>query len=123
MDVFDDMSGFVALSLFPKAARPKLAARSSSFKRAYAMRCSAWEYRLLAEGSAQFSVNGLLKPWDHAAGQLIHTEAGGFSRLSDDTPYRPGLREGRLILAPDEDDWTRLRDQLRGSGAELLAEL
>ena len=35
---------------------------------------------LVASGGAHFALYGKLSPWDHAAGVLIHTEAGGVLR-------------------------------------------
>ncbi|PYE85356.1 inositol monophosphatase family protein [Pseudoroseicyclus aestuarii] len=63
------------------------------------LRCSCHEYRLLAMGQADFLTATMLKPWDHAAGQLVLAEAGGASALEDGTPYTPTRHEGRLIAA------------------------
>ena len=43
----------------------------------------------LALGLRHFSLYRRLWPWDHAAGVLIHEEAGGYSALLDGSPYRP----------------------------------
>lgn len=69
------------------------------------------EYMDLARGVLDFASYTRLKPWDHAAGVLIHREAGGFSALrSDGSPYRPApcIVEKTLLLAPDEGSWRRL---------------
>jgi 3-hydroxyisobutyrate dehydrogenase len=69
------------------------------------------EYMDLARGALDFASYARLKPWDHAAGVLIHREAGGFSALrSDGSPYRPApcIVEDTLLLAPDEGSWRRL---------------
>jgi fructose-1,6-bisphosphatase/inositol monophosphatase family enzyme len=69
------------------------------------------EYMDLASGKIHFAhYSRRLKPWDHAAGVLIHQEAGGFSALAPDrTPYQPSLGETTkktaLILTPDADSW------------------
>ena len=49
-------------------------------------------------------------PWDHAAGWLLHREAGGYSAHFDGTPYRPTDLSGGLICAPDEASWRAARD-------------
>jgi fructose-1,6-bisphosphatase/inositol monophosphatase family enzyme len=73
----------------------------------------ALEYLDLARGSLAFMrCVGRLKPWDHAAGVLIHAEAGGYSALAEgEGAYRPApprTRDGTLILAPDRAAWESL---------------
>ncbi len=77
-----------------------------AFKRAredfrMSRRCgsAAHEYRALAENRLQVSSFSRLKPWDHAAGVLIHSEAGGYSRMLDETPYDPANAEKRDLLS------------------------
>lgn len=74
------------------------------------------EYMDLGRGAIHFAQYTRLKPWDHAAGVLIHREAGGYSRLrSSRSPYRlePHIVEETLLLAPDEATW-RVLDGLLG---------
>lgn len=74
--------------------------------------CVGREYMDLALGVLDFAQYGRLKPWDHAAGVLIHAEAGGFARLTESgEAYRPQprIQETRLLLAPDETSWRTLR--------------
>ncbi len=75
-------------------------------------RCVGREYMDLAQGTLHFARYGRrIRPWDHAAGVLLHREAGGFSALAGDrSPYRPAPRivEGTLMLAPDEATWDAL---------------
>jgi fructose-1,6-bisphosphatase/inositol monophosphatase family enzyme len=69
------------------------------------------EYIDLGRGAIHFAEYTRLKPWDHAAGVLIHREAGGYSRLRRDrSPYRaePVIVEETLLLAPDEATWRGL---------------
>ncbi len=73
----------------------------------------ALEYIDLARGElAYMRCVGRLKPWDHAAGVLIHAEAGGYSQLAEgEGAYRiarPRARDGTLILAPDRAAWESL---------------
>ncbi len=78
------------------------------------LRCCGREYMELIRGNLDFALYGQLKAWDHAAGVLLHREAGGHSGRADDAKiYRPGpMREGRYILAADHDHWMVLRDLL-----------
>jgi len=78
------------------------------------LRCCGREYMELIRGHLDFAMYGQLKAWDHAAGVLLHREAGGFSGRADDgSLYRPGpMREGRYVLASDREDWQALCDLL-----------
>jgi fructose-1,6-bisphosphatase/inositol monophosphatase family enzyme len=51
-----------------------------------------------------------LYPWDHAAGFLLHQEAGGYGRQFDGTKYFPSEIDGGLLLAPDEASWHALAE-------------
>ena len=107
----EDMSGYAATGLFDRATRARLAPLLTDFARVQSLRASAWEYRTLAEGAVHFALNAKLNAWDHAAGHLIHAEAGGHGALTDGRTYAPALSEGRLLLAPDPDSWHALRDR------------
>lgn len=68
--------------------------------------CVGREYMDLALGKIHFALyGGKMMPWDHAAGTLLVTEAGGFARtIGVKSPYSPidhGHGE-RLLIAPDE---------------------
>ncbi|QDL91207.1 inositol monophosphatase [Paroceanicella profunda] len=77
------------------------------------LQCSAYDYRMLAEGGAQFSLAAGLKPWDHCAGLLILSETGGHAALSDGTAWRPGVpTPATLIAAADMDTWQEVREAL-----------
>lgn len=75
---------------------------------------AAHDYLDLVTGTLHFAHFHRLMPWDHAAGVLIHAEAGGFGRLIDGNPYRPRFDGGGLLLAPDETCWSALRAVLVG---------
>lgn len=104
----EDMSGFMALPLFEPAHRQSLALSQMRLGGVTSYFCSAYEYRMLVTGAKEFGLNGRLMPWDHAPGQLLHAEAGGHSALCDGQAYRPALREGPFLLAPDQDSWNAL---------------
>lgn len=71
---------------------------------------AAHDYKQLAEGRLHVATFSRLMPWDHAAGVLLHAEAGGHGALIDGRPYCPTLREGIILLAPDLDHWRQARD-------------
>jgi fructose-1,6-bisphosphatase/inositol monophosphatase family enzyme len=73
----------------------------------------ALEYLDLARGEIDYMrCVGCLKPWDHAAGVLIHAEAGGYSQLAEgEGAYRiapPRAKDETLLLAPDRASWESL---------------
>jgi fructose-1,6-bisphosphatase/inositol monophosphatase family enzyme len=70
------------------------------------------EYLLMLRGERQFSAYTRLLPWDHAAGSLLTTEAGGISRLLDGAPYDPVEPVGDLLNATSAKAWATLRDVL-----------
>jgi len=79
-------------------------------------RCTGHEYMDLANGGIHFAQFTGLKPWDHAAGVLIHREAGGFSAMTaNGARYHPGpeINRGTLLMAPDAATWPVLRDLIQ----------
>lgn len=101
-------SGYVGAYLYPEQERVPLMASLAAFRRTMSLRCSCHEYRMQAQGRADFALGGMLNPWDHAAGVLALTEAGGVARLLDGTPYRPTMTKGRLLTACTEALWDDL---------------
>lgn len=110
----EEMHGFIPLHMFEAGHRAALAPRVLRFLRTTTWRCSAWEYRMLATGAMSFCFNDSLKPWDHAAGVLIHAEAGGYSAVVAGGRYRPAMVEGHLLAAPDEPSWHAIHAALSG---------
>jgi fructose-1,6-bisphosphatase/inositol monophosphatase family enzyme len=101
----DQRIGFMSLALFPRALQPRLAGTFPDFGRILSPRCAAHEYRMLAEGHADFALSCVLNPWDHAAGTLIVTEAGGHAALLDGTAYSALSRRGTLLTAASKAVW------------------
>ncbi|MBZ9935173.1 inositol monophosphatase [Mesorhizobium sp. BR1-1-16] len=108
----DEMSGFAAWWLLEDPLRSQLAANLARTGSVSNYRCAAHEYRLLAGGHAHFSAFSKLMVWDHAAGWLLHQEAGGFSARYDGSPYSPLHRAGGLLCTPDEESWHALHAAL-----------
>ena len=79
---------------------------------AWDYRCAAHQYRILAAGHCHFAVYARLLPWDHAAGWLLHQEAGGWSQRFDGSAYRASETTGGLVLAPDRESGLALQDAL-----------
>jgi fructose-1,6-bisphosphatase/inositol monophosphatase family enzyme len=107
-----ETSGMLPLHMFDRPVQQRLAAAIPEFGRIGGLRCSCHEYRLLAQGGFDFCLSASLNVWDHAAGVLIHAEAGGFAALIDGEPYSPLMRSGSLLVAPDKASWEAVRAQL-----------
>lgn len=107
-----EMTGTSSWYLMPEPMRSQVAASLAKARATFNYRCAAYEYRLVCEGLVHFGLHYKMMPWDHAAGVLIHAEAGGYSAFLDGTPYRPTRHEGGIISAPDRDSWHLLRNAL-----------
>ncbi len=104
-----DLTGYVPLHLFKGAKKTRLAATLPQFDRTHSLRCSAHEYRMIAQGHCDFLLTESLNPWDHAAGVLICQQAGAYAEMLDGGDYAATRHEGHLLVAPDKTTWNRLR--------------
>jgi fructose-1,6-bisphosphatase/inositol monophosphatase family enzyme len=106
------MTGAVSWQYLPEPERSRLARNQTKALSQFGYRCAAHEYRLLASGHAHFVVYNKLMPWDHLAGVLIHTEAGGYTARIDGSAYLPSHVDGGILVAPDKESWQDLRREL-----------
>lgn len=116
----DEMQGSVGYAMQRRLKSKAQFLTGKPPKKLVRYRCVGWEYIDLARGKLDFAKYGRrLKPWDHAAGVLIHAEAGGYSALvSNNSPYWPSLGivpNDALIMAPNSTSWKNLQ-QLIGQG-------
>ena len=93
-----DAEGFVPLFQYPLETRMALVGAIPGFRRIWSVRCSCHEYRMMAQGHAEFCLTSTLNPWDHAAGALAVAEAGGAVGLLDGRPYSAGLTSGGVLV-------------------------
>ncbi len=64
------------------------------------LNCAGREYIEILSGTFDFNLYRMTKPWDHAAGALILSEAGGQALRLDGQPYQPaGRMEAGIIAA------------------------
>lgn len=64
--------------------------------------CCGVDYPKIVEGEADYGLYSGTKPWDHAPGSLLLSEAGGFLGTFDGNAYQPQVRIKRgLISAAD----------------------
>jgi fructose-1,6-bisphosphatase/inositol monophosphatase family enzyme len=106
------IEGTVATNFMPEPLRTTVNHNLSRLSMSNWFRCAAHEYRLLAAGHSHIALYNKLMPWDHAAGWLLHREAGGYSAHSDGSPYLPGHTTGGLLCAPTEACWHEVRAAL-----------
>jgi fructose-1,6-bisphosphatase/inositol monophosphatase family enzyme len=79
------------------------------------VRSAGHEYLRLVAGEMHFALFTKLMPWDHAAGALLHREAGGHGRYLEGGAYEPAaMTRSGFLLAPDADSWERLYATLFG---------
>lgn len=95
------MVGAISWGYMPPERKARVLPRLARLAGTLNFRCAAHEYRLAATGGAHLLVYNRLMPWDHAAGVLIHSEAGGFSAQFDGQPYSPRRHTGGLLCASD----------------------
>jgi fructose-1,6-bisphosphatase/inositol monophosphatase family enzyme len=108
------MVGAISWGFLPPERKAHLLPRLSQLAGTLNFRCAAHEYRLAATGGLHALVYNKLMPWDHAAGALLHAEAGGYSAQFDGGAYSPRKHTGGLICAPDAAGWQALREELLG---------
>ncbi len=108
------MHGIVSTNFVPEPLRTQVNGRLSRLASSNWFRCAAHEYRLAAAGHCDVLFYNKLMPWDHAAGWLLHREAGGFSAHFDGSPYLPTHTNGGLLCAPDRTSWDAVRAALLG---------
>lgn len=108
----EQMIGNISWRYLPEELRSVVTASFPRFAMETNIRCSAHTYRLIASGHLHFAFSSSVMPWDHAAGWLIHREAGGYTAHFDGSPYHPVNRDGGLISAPDQASWQAIRDIL-----------
>lgn len=111
------MDAIAGTNFLPEPLRSTVAGNLSKLGMNSWVRCAAHEYRMAASGHCHLLVYNKLMPWDHAAGWLLHREAGGCSAHFDGSPYLPVNRTGGLICAPDQESWTLAKDALFGTAS------
>jgi fructose-1,6-bisphosphatase/inositol monophosphatase family enzyme len=107
-----EMDGLIGTTFLPEPLRTTVNRNLSRLATTASLRCAAHEYRTAAAGFCHVLLYARLLPWDHAAGWLLHREAGGYSAHFDGTPYHPTHFSGGLICAPDEATWHLARAAL-----------
>lgn len=106
------MLGDLSWTYLPEPLRTRVASRQPRLAGTVGLRCAAHAYRMVAGGNLHLLLFNRLMPWDHAAGSLLHREAGGYAAGFDGQPYSPLRHTGGLICAPDLASWEEARATL-----------
>lgn len=101
----DEMIGAGGVSHFPKQQQRTIFANLAGVRVVANYRCAIFEYWAMATGNVHFLFFAALMPWDHLAGSLIVSEAGGHVRRLDASPYLPSHVSGGLLAATDDASW------------------
>ena len=109
----EDMDGLISTGALPEPLRSTVNGNLSKLGSTASLRC-AHEYRMLAAGHCHVALYNQLTAWDHAAGWLLHREAGGYAARFDGSPYKPTHRSGGLLYAPDAGSWHAAQKALMG---------
>ena len=120
------MSGSVSWRFMDEPVRTQVCTRLPLLAATWDYRCAAHQYRLMAAGHCHFTVFNRLLPWDHAAGVLLHHEAGGYTARLDGSPYTPTETTGGLICAPRPGQLGRAVgrfDSTHGPGTSMMTRL
>jgi fructose-1,6-bisphosphatase/inositol monophosphatase family enzyme len=107
------MTGLINSNAYGREHRDAVRPKKAAFREILRYGSAACAFRALASGERQFSIYNHLWSWDHAAGVLIHREAGGYTARVDGAAYRPVDRVPGLMSAPDAETWRRIDDFLK----------
>lgn len=108
------LRGPLKTKFMPEGTRAAVeAAMLGRFEPASLTGCSATDYPDLLSGMIDFGVYHRLHAWDHAAGALILTEAGGAVEHLDGARYTPRSRHRPTVVAASPAIAAQIRGWLR----------
>ena len=116
--------GFVGYKVRKEFDRQLPPARRRTLGRVSTLSCARAEYLEILAGRADFNLYRMTKPWDHAAGALMLSEAGGEAQRFDGMPYAPSQPvTGGLISAIHPETLGEVRRLFEDVRLPLLAGL
>ncbi len=110
------MLGAVAWGFMAPERRARVLPRLAGLAGVQNLRCAAHEWRQAAAGHLHVLVYNRLLPWDHAAGWLLHREAGGHSARFDGSGYSALDSAGGIVAVPDAESWGAVVEALGING-------
>jgi myo-inositol-1(or 4)-monophosphatase len=109
-----EMVGSMPFAEMQNPDRARIASNLAKIKMVVSNNCSAYDYWLAASGKLDFVGHPAMMPWDHLAGLLIHSEAGGYSAKLNESAYLPGDQTGDVICASNKASWYLIRNEIIG---------
>lgn len=106
--------------LSPERRERVHAAAASRLKRAPVPMCAAESYPRVVLGENDIAMFQRILPWDHAAGALFVTEAGGRVTHWNGAPYRVGGQGKGVLIAAGPHEWELAAQVLLGPSAGLV---
>jgi len=114
--IAQEMRGLLSVYAHSPESRARMEERRARFALTDSFLASAFDYPAILTGDRHFVNYRRTLPWDHAAGILMVTEAGGAAARPDGSPYTlSGTTEGVLVAASSE-TWATVRETLFGDG-------
>jgi fructose-1,6-bisphosphatase/inositol monophosphatase family enzyme len=115
-------SGYIGFKVLKEFDRQLAPAQRQRLGGLTSLNCAGREYVDVLAGHRDFTLYRRTKPWDHAAGALMVSEAGGQAVRFDGTPYGPaGSVEGGIITAVSPEVLVEVRAILEAVQMPLLA--
>lgn len=96
------------------------AVAASRFDRVPVPMCAAESYPRVVFGRNDIAMFQRILPWDHAAGALLVSEAGGIVTHWDCSPYRVGGHGKGVLIAAGRREWDLAAELLLGPAAGLV---
>ncbi|GEA60146.1 inositol monophosphatase family protein [Vibrio comitans] len=107
--------GFISPFLFDKSQKETILNLLSTYDRAISFGCSCHEYRGILFGAGNFYLTQKgTKPWDHYAGLLAVSEAGGYSAYLDGDSADVFVTGKNLLVASSAQKWHDLSINMKG---------
>ncbi len=114
--------GFVGYKVRREFDRQLPAADRQKLGQISTLGCAGVEYLEILSGRSAFSLYRITKPWDHAAGALMMTEAGGGAVRFSGLPYAPAQPiDAGIITAASQVTLARVRAVFEAVRMPLLA--
>ena len=107
-DPFEEAFGSAHASGWGREYRDLVRPKFARFSKMINYHCAGYDFLQLASGIKHFSLYRALFPWDHAAGVLMHREAGGYMALLGNEVYSGADTVRGLLATPDETFWTEI---------------
>lgn len=102
--------GYVGLNVHQEFDRQLAPQQRRRLGRVWPGNCSGIEYLEILSGQADFNLYSRAMPWDHAAGTLMLTEAGGEGRRLDGQLYAPSQpTTSGIVAAINPRVWSEVR--------------